>query len=78
VLGEESGVETDGNGITHFILSGVDGIQSNGDSGGPVTDRAGVTWAVDPGASSSHPGMEAALSLADEEVQEWMLDKTTD
>lgn len=73
-----SDVGTDGNGITHFILSRVDGIQSNGDSGGPVTDRAGVTWAMDLGTSSSHPGMEAALSLADEEVQEWMLDKMTD
>ncbi|MFH9672209.1 hypothetical protein ACH4L5_07990 [Streptomyces sp. NPDC017405] len=72
-----SDVETDGNGIMHFILSRVDGIQTNGDSGGPVTDRAGLTWAMDLGSSRTHPGMEAALSLADEEVQDWMLDKMT-
>ncbi|MGW3017996.1 S1 family peptidase [Streptomyces longwoodensis] len=59
--------------IVHMDVARGDGIQNNGDSGGPIVDAAGVPHAMT--ISGDHRTVARAVSLADSDLQNWIVSR---
>ncbi|MFF4710669.1 trypsin-like serine protease [Streptomyces eurythermus] len=59
--------------VWHYEFSWGDGIQSHGDSGGPITDASGVVHAMT--ISGNNRTTAVAVALADEDLQKWIASK---
>ncbi|MFJ4694068.1 S1 family peptidase [Streptomyces sp. NPDC088766] len=62
------------NHIIHLNLGRGDGIQAHGDSGGPVMDAHGILHAMT--ITGDEVATAVAVSLADKNLQDWLVSKT--